>query len=229
MAFVEFILKGFSLVAQDQRLRKHIWTPALQSSALLFVLIIFSFFILQPIAGWLTGMAGLAWLAGTAAGLLTFVLWWVLLGPVFFTIAMFLSSMSWDKLSLEVERRIRADEVPNHQLTFRTTTKEMIARLPRTIFVAVGCGLLSFVLFGIPSALLAGWQGSIDFTCPAFIRRNIRWPEQMKWVARMKERNGFAIGSAVLAYFPLINLLFLPALVAGGTMMVAKNYPDRPR
>ncbi|HTQ11030.1 MAG TPA: hypothetical protein VMI31_13225, partial [Fimbriimonadaceae bacterium] len=79
------------------------------------------------------------------------------------------------------------------------------------------CGWL---FFGVPAVLFAGFLGLHDYTSAAYLRRGVTFPAQMSPVGKLEGRFSFAIAAGLLTLIPLVNVLMLPCLVAGGTLMV---------
>lgn len=219
------VLRGLSMVVRDRELRPYIWRPLVHAVPVLLGLLVLSFFILQPVAGLLLGLIqGASWLAGWVAGALAISLWWVLLGPVFFTVAIFLSAFSWEKLSLMVEQKAFPGRVvPAQSHGMVGGMAENLRRLPRTVAVSVGCGLLSPIFYGVLSAMLAGWQSQYDFTAPAFARRGVLWPKQKKAAAGLEGKWGLIAAATFFSWIPFLNLVMLPGFVAAGTLLVADS------
>jgi uncharacterized protein involved in cysteine biosynthesis len=71
--------------------------------------------------------------------------------------------------------------------------------------------------------LVAGWVGVLDYTSPAFLRYNRTVGEQWPVGTKMKGWFGFQIGAGLLSLLPFVNVLMLPALVAGGTSMAVRS------
>lgn len=219
------VFKGIKLVWGDPELRPFIYRPLFRAIPILLLLFVVTFFVMQPLAGLLLSLIGaVEWLVSLVAGVLTVALWWVLLGPVFFTIAIFISAFSWESLSKKVEDKAFPHlPTPTHQTSFAVSFRDNMRRLPRTIVVSVLSALTAPIFFGVISAAIAGWQARYDFTAPAYMRRGVLWPEQRQRTKALRGQKELALASAVFAWIPIINLLALPGLVAAGSMMVAES------
>lgn len=222
---MQTVLNGFRMVWSDRELRPYIFRPLLRAIPILLGLLILTFFVMQPVAGMILGLLGLVqWLGTALAGVLTVALWWVLLGPVFFTIAIFISAFSWESLSRKVEEKAFPHiPAPSNSLRFKESMADNMRRLPRTIGVTLLCALTGPFFFGAIAAAIAGWQSQYDFTAPAFARRGILWPMQRTHTKQLPERAQLFLAAAVCSWVPILNLFSLPALVAAGSIMVAKQ------
>lgn len=159
------------------------------------------------------------------ASLFSIVLLWVALGPAFLGLGMFFSVFHWEELSREVEREVHGPNVPNHVTPHVVGIWDGIKRTPRGIFVMVLSLLLSPILFGLLSAGLTGYQSAYDLTGPAFARRGVFWSEQKRFASRVRGRGGLMLAAGIISLVPILNLLLIPSLVAGATLLVAREYP----
>lgn len=191
------------------------------SAAFSLATIVAGYLLLGP---WMREVAESAGLGGRAAawlsGGLYALVWIVIAGPVFFALAGFTSSLFWDGLSREVERRLGIAP-PKRGPGVAAQAFDTIVRLPFTLAIA----FFSLVLGGIVAVpvVLVGWLSLYDFTAPASVRRGVLFPRQFRQAWRSEGAIGFALGCGLISLFPLINVLLMPALVAGGTALHAQR------
>jgi hypothetical protein len=93
-----------------------------------------------------------------------------------------------------------------------------------SLFIAFATILLGWLFFGIVGVVLAGWLGLLDYTSNAFARRGILIDRQFSSVRKLPGWGGFLVSAGVVALFPFLNVLLLPALVAGGTILCGKGW-----
>jgi uncharacterized protein involved in cysteine biosynthesis len=194
------------------------------ASAIVFVLAVaLAWWLIVPqLIGWIELIPVVsAWSAGLGNLLFAFVLI-LFSGTLYLTLAGLLSSLLWDRLSVEVERE--AGFVPAQtKVGCATTVGDTVVRGLFSFFIAVaafGCGWLCF---GVIALGLAGWLGLYDYSASAFLRRGVSFPGQFVRAPGLPGALGFALVSGLLTLIPLLNVLSLPALVAGGTLLVAES------
>lgn len=220
------ILKGASLVWTRPELRRYIWRPLVRGVVWSAGFVALSFFLFRPfLDGYLQSLGVLGGWASGLSWILVAVIWFFILGPAFHVIAITASAMEWEKLSLEVEKLVHGPNVPNRRLGALAALSENGKRLPRGLATAMVCGLLAPIFLGLVSAFIAGWQCRYDYTAPAFIRRGVVWPQQKALAAKLPGINSFHAVGGISALIPIVNLLMIPALIAGGTLLTAERYP----
>jgi CysZ protein len=217
--------RGLALVFGDARLRAFAWKPLLQAGVLFAALLVLGGFLLVPwIAGWLEGLG----LASVLAGLLgsgVFVAVWIWLGgTLYVALAGILSSFLWDKLSDEIEVRAGSTLV-RKKLPVSLIVRDTMSRACFSAAIAILA--LLFGWWCVPVAvLLVGWLGLLDYTSCAFLKRGLAFGAQFGRVFRCRGWAGFALVCGIVSLVPLVNLLLLPAMVAGGALMVASTDPE---
>ncbi len=143
-------------------------------------------------------------------------------GFLFLLLVSFFSSTMWEKLSLEVELIATGNRVES-KLPISTIIADNVARgLLAVMLTAISlcCG---WILFGIPAILMAGYLGLHDYTAAAYLRRGLTFGDQRERVFKLHGWVGFLLLAGVLTLLPVVNVLMLPCLVAGGTLMVAES------
>lgn len=143
-------------------------------------------------------------------------------GFLYLTIASFFSASLWGRLSLEVElkqtgRRIDA-KLPASEVVKDSIVRGLFACA--ITLLSLCCG---WTFFGMPAILFAGFLGLHDYTSAAYLRRGVTFPAQMGPVRNLPGRFSFLLGAGLLTLIPIVNVLMLPCLVAGGTLMVIES------
>jgi uncharacterized protein involved in cysteine biosynthesis len=216
------------MVVRDRSLRRYIIGPLLASGAVFLILLILAYFLFVPPLA--AGMArlGLSAEQSSLLGTATFLFLVVFVsGVLYIAIAGFLSALLWDRLSLEVEKRT-VGSAPEGSLSKSEVLADSFVRLLFSVaFGLIGtcCG---WILFAIPGILIAGYIGLLDFTAPAFLRRNVTLGKQMRLLFKLDQSPTFLVAAGLLSLVPFVNVLVMPALVAGGTLMVLKSQSKLP-
>lgn len=161
---------------------------------------------------------------GRGVGLSIFVaLAFFLSSLAFLTIASLASAFLWEGLSAEVERRLGI-EPPMHRHRWTTLALDGAIRFTLMATIAVASVVAGWFCCGVSGVVAAGVLGLMDFTSPAYLRRNQPVWEQAFAVWGLRGWPGFALGCGLIALVPFLNLLLLPGLVAGGTMLRAQQF-----
>jgi uncharacterized protein involved in cysteine biosynthesis len=192
-------------------------------SALVFLAIVaLGYVLLVPrIADLLEWMRVPGGVAGTLGVVIYGILWWFAAGVVFLGLAGFFSSLLWEKLSLEVERKVKGS-APVSRIPIGVVLLDSASRMIFSMSIAVMALLFGF--WCIPIAIvLAGWLALYDYTAPAFLRRGVPFSRQFRRAFRCKGWKGFALSCGILTLLPVINMILMPGLVAGGTIMCAES------
>lgn len=179
--------------------------------------------------GWLAGIA--RFFHGLLAWILKLVLWAVSM-VLFVFLSKIIAAPFNSSLSAAVERILRGNAVGEEGLGVilrdigRTVALELVKLV---IYLAVmvplfilQCGVPGFgsVIVSVVGFLFTAWFWGIDYT---------DWPaERRGWNVGARLANarrrfstwlGFGTGVWMLLFIPLLNLFFMPAAVAGGTML----------
>jgi len=185
-------------------------------------------------AGWVGGLvSALRWLIELIAGILITLLGLVLV----LVLSSVVAAPFNDALSEAVEHILTGESAPPFSLS------RMVADIVRTIrlellkvlvyLAVVGpMFLASFIIPGVGQvlslvgfALTAVYLG-IDYVDWPAARRNWSVRDRVAFTRRqLPAVAGFGTGVWVLLFIPLVNLLFMPAAVAGGTMLFLALQP----
>ena len=225
--------RGIWLVARTPRLWPLCFGPLLAAVALYASLgITGAALFLRRLPGWL-GLESANgrdwWLAEILGGLAFVALWLVLFQFVFVVLGGTLSGLVWDKLSLAVERIATTGETSGAPLGCGAQAGDTLARLALNGTLGVFAFALAFVLGPLPGIAVAAMIGLLDYTAPAFLRRGLTLGPQWARLRHGFDRDtaAFALGAGLLLLVPLVGVLLLPGLVAGGTLLVLRRLPAR--
>ncbi len=216
------------MVFLDRRYWRYVAIPWLWSGLIFLGIVVIGYFALVPwlsgaVEGWLGSGSRWSGLAQTLVSLAYIAIWFLMAGFVFLLITSMTSSFLWDDLSLRVEEQITGQQGRRSTLATGRIVSDSISRGIFAILIAIlslCCGWV--VPFVIP-IILAGWLGVLDYTSPAFLRHDRTVGQQWPVATKMKGWFGFQVTSGILSLLPFINVLMLPALVAGGTSMAVRS------
>lgn len=223
---MRFIWAGTSLVLSTPKLWRFIVQPLLVAILGFAGIAAFSYWLIvprfvellrHPFGPRHSGVIDVA--SGLIANLLFAFLFMIVSGSLYLLLASVFSSTLWGRLSLEVEllatgKRIEA------KLPAGAVARDTVERGFHAFFITLLSICCGWALFGIPSILLAGYLGLHDYTSAAYLRRGVIFPQQRKLVMRLPRYGGFLALGGLLTLLPIVNVLMLPCLVAGGTLMV---------
>jgi CysZ protein len=91
----------------------------------------------------------------------------------------------------------------------------LLATLPLLLIPGVGG-----VLFSIAGTLLSAFMFSWEYLNYPLDRRKFSWSDKrLFFQSSFRSVMGFGLGSVAMAAIPVVNLLFIPAAVVGGTLL----------
>lgn len=218
------LLKGMRYVFAEKRLRPYVWGPMAIAGGL-FVLITFLAYVwITPwVQDWLSRVGIDRAYSALIGGVAFFVIWWLISMTLYLGLAGILSSFLWEKLSIEVERLEGTLPAESASPGCGGTVYDTILRGILSIFIAIFTLLTGWLCFGVVGIFLAGFLGLLDYSSCAFARRGVLIDRQFGAVRKCKGWKSFLIASGAVALFPFINVLMLPALVAGGTLLATSR------
>lgn len=216
------------MVFLDRRYWRYILIPWMWSTLIFFGVVLFGYIALVP---WLKGIietrlgaeSGLTGFLQIVVSIAYFAIWLLLAGFVFLLITSITSSFLWDELSQKVEEQITGRPGRKSTLSNGRIVSDSISRGIFAICLAIlsfFCGLAIPVVAPI---ILAGWLGVLDYSSSAFLRYDRTVGQQWPVATKMKGWFGFQVVSGALSLLPFVNVLMLPALVAGGTSMAVRS------
>lgn len=223
----EFI-RGVRLVYGTKSLRHHVWKPLLLAVSVVIALLITWLFVATTfLTGWVGGLIHWAEDASFSVTLIAaIVLSIILFNPLFLVVASIVSGMRWERLSLECEEFVTSGPVLNHRFSWASSMADLLRRLPISLGAGLIATIMGFVGLGWLGAGLVGLAMTFDVTGPAFARRGVQFPGQVGPTFQCRPFVGFWICCWLASLFPVVGVLLLPAMVAGGTLMVAERYPS---
>lgn len=222
---MKFVLRGAAMVWGDRSMWRYVIVPMLWSALLYVAIVVGGYFLVVPLfERWLTQL-GAGDYARAAGSAIYAVLWLFLSGVVFLSVAGMMSSLFWDGLSRRIEEKAFGS-APEAKHRMAIVAADSMQRMVFSIFAAVFAVLLGWCFFGIVGVVLAGWLGLYDYTACAFLRRGVTFSKQMGMAFRCKGWAGFALVAGLLTLLPFVNVLMLPSLVAGGTLLCAESFPE---
>ena len=223
-----YITEGIRLVFGEKKFWRYIIVPWAWSVLIFIGVVLIGYFALVP---WLQGLIDARLGSGAdyrgalkaLVSLAYLAIWFFIAGFVFLTITSITSAFLWDDLSQKVEESITDAPAPKSTLSNGRVIMDSISRGTFAIAMAILSLFCGWVLPIVGPVIIAGWIGLLDYTSPAFLRYNMTVGQQWPKGTRMKGWFGFQIGAGLLSLVPLVNVLVLPALVAGGTIMAVRS------
>jgi uncharacterized protein involved in cysteine biosynthesis len=217
------ILSGARLLLRNRSLWGYVARPIFYTALVFVGVLIGSYFLFSPFIARLMEWVGLPAGQSTVLSAIVFaVLFFLISGVLFVALAGMLSSLMWEKLSLEVEE-LAFGSAPAGTMDKKAQISDSMGRLVFSLVLAVLGVCCGWTFAGVPAIAIAGYLALHDFTAPAFLRRGVLFPQQRSLVFKLRDCWTFALGAGLISLFPFVNVLFMPALVAGGTLMVAKS------
>jgi len=218
---MQFIVQGIGLVFGNRKFWPYIWRPMMISAAVLLAIIALGYWLVVPAGDRFMTARGMdSWFTGGLLRLGYAVIWWFLAGVVFVSIGGLLSSFLWEELSLKVEQEVNP-EAPSEKLTGKEI---LVDAASRGIFaIGIFFGTCACFWFPIGAVVLAAWLCLYDYTASAYIRRKTLFPTQFRKAFGVRGSATFALSAGILTLVPFLNVIALPGLVAGGTLMLAEH------
>jgi CysZ protein len=190
----------------------------------------------------LLGITGGFWLVplleerlGEAAvfGKITALLLWLLLFPyLFLVLASAFTGIAFEPLARAVEQHVTGTTPPQIPLTHLQSFQDSATRLFVNVTIGLTIGGVAFVagLFFPPlspvlSVLAASVIGLLDYTSVGYLRQGKTLRAQWKHLRSNLGADvfGFALVAGLLSLVPLLGVLFMPSLIAGGTLLALKK------
>jgi len=217
---VRHIWQGGQLLRDYPNLRAYVWKPLGWAVAAVTAIFLVGLCATNALVRANIGDSGV--LLAEVAGLIGYFLIWWLIGPAaFLAIASFTSSLLWDPLGVEVERITLGTAAEAH-LSKGALARDSILRLMFAVFIGIFALVAAAFATPVAGILVAGYGATIDVTAGAFLRRGVRLGGQFGRIYKLPGFPSFAAVAGLLTLLPVVNVLFLPVLVTGATIMVAK-------
>jgi len=220
-----YVIEGFRMVFADRRYWRYIVIPWVWSTLIFLAVIVVGYYLFVPsIQGWIDSrVEGYEGTIRAVVNLAYAGIWFFIAGFVFLTITAVTSSFLWEGLSQRVEEQITGNPAPKSTLPTIRLISDSASRGVFSILVAILSLFCGWVVPVVAPVVLAGWVGLLDYTSPAFLRYNRTVGQQWPSATKMKGWFGFQVASGLLTLVPFVNILMLPALVAGGTVMAVRS------
>lgn len=222
---MQYVIRGVRMVWSDKSLRRYVIRPFLWTIALFIAIMV-------PLRFWLPGFLGGLWERtgwveppGWVWWIVVTLIFFVISGTVFFMLNGILSGLLWDDLSRESEERAFGT-APQYQTPFGRSVADSIARIPSTVGWSIIGIFLGFTPFGIGSSWPNGRMCINDFTAPAYARRQLYFPAQKARANKLRSAQSYAWTCGLISLVPLVNLICLPGMVVGATLMVRAEDPS---
>ena len=171
------------------------------------------------------------WLTRLLGGLAAVGLWLVLFNFVFVLLGGVFSGLVWDRLGFAVEQIAAGEASAPAQapLGCGAQAGDSLSRLVLNVTLGVAAFVLGFALGPVPGVFVASLVGLLDYTAPACLRRGLTLGPQWARLRRSLDRDilGFALLAGLLSLIPLVGVLLLPGLVAGGTLLVLRKEDEK--
>lgn len=230
-------LRGIGLIARTPRLWPLCLGPLIGIFALYVLLGIIGGLLLVPrLETWLSALPN----SGTyliAIEIVALLLWLVLFPFLFVLLGGVLFGLVFEPLSRAAEEIVlgrdavnRVDAAPS--LTKGQLFRDTAARLALNGTLALGAFLFGFVLGPIPGILAAATIGLLDYTSPAYLRRGVTLPAQSRQLFFQRPNAAtftFGLVAGLLSLIPVVGVLLMPGLVAGGTLLVLRRESETTR
>lgn len=228
---MRYVMQGASLVFGRNRLWPFVWKPMLVGGLIYFLMVAIGFATVPNLFVNLMRQTGLdqilpgddALVARTIGAIAYGVVLWFASGVLFLTFTTIASAFLWEKLSIEVERERGVLDPVTFKHSVATVVLDGGLRFVLALAITILGILVGWACFGIIGILMAGWVAMHDYTCPAMMRRGKPLWKQMPLMPRQKGWFGFQVSCGLVTIVPLLNVLMLPAMVAGGTIMVSET------
>lgn len=203
------------MFGREPRLWRYVWRPVVLAAILFVGLFAAGFWVLSRSIG--DGGP----LGQIAAALVLVVVVYFAGTAAFLTIAAILGSFAWDRLTREVEI-LTVGHAADTKLSGGAVAADTVLRLLFTLALGL-CGMCcGIVVPVVGGAVFAGAAGLFDCTASAYLHRGVTLSGQLRQAPRLPGWTGFAAICGLATLVPLLNVLALPILVAGGTIMVAR-------
>lgn len=225
---MDHVFDALKLFRRRPELWAYVWKPwalavgimvaVVGVATLLFMPWIKSMIPYWPLPDWLEqGMAFVAFLT----------LWLLVLGPVYVSLTVTVSSMMWDGLGRHVEE-LEFGVVANRGPKFWPAMADTAYRIVFA-FALMALGFcISWVIPVVVPAFIAAYLGLHDYTGGALGRRGVMFGRQRKLVWNLNGAAGFAITTGIISVVPILNIAAMPILVAAGTLCVNRSLLELP-
>lgn len=214
------------MIARTPRLWPLCFGPLAGTFALYLLLGIVGGILLVPrLQAWLSDLPnGGAYLI--AAGIGAVLLWLLLFPFLFVLLGGVLFGLIFEPLSRAVEEITTGTQTQVSPMTGGQSLKDTMGRLAMNGALGLVAFVLGFALGPIPGVCAAAVIGLLDYTSPAFLRRGITLGPQTRRLLFARPDGPtltFGLVAGLLSLLPVVGVLLMPGLVAGGTLLVLRR------
>lgn len=239
MGGLDCFLKGFRLILTPG-LRRYVVVPFIINTLLFVSMIYYAF---SSFDGWINGLIGyflpeiiVGWLFDLISGFLWLMFLIALLGFLFYGFTIFaniIASPFNAVLATEVEKRLRNGVSGAGDITWYIVLPRALARelsklkyyLPRLVGLVL-ITLVPLVQVAAPFlwVLFGAWMMTVQYADYAADNNHLTFRELQISMSRNRPQSlMFGLAVYVMMIVPFVNLLVIPAAVAGGTLFWVEN------
>ncbi len=227
-----YLLRGFRMINQPG-IRRYVVIPVMVNTVLFLLLAYLAVSYFRDLTTWLVDLAGSwsTWILGPLLWLLFVPLLALLMIHSFVALTGILGSPFYSLMAQRLEERgVGSPVFPDEGVVgilrdLSYTVRQEVYKLLYFTFWLIPF-LLLYLIPGLnllaPFALTAYAAWSLALECLDFAMSNHRIPFSRQR-ALLKQRRGFTLGfgatALVLSFVPLVNLVIIPAAVAGGVQV----------
>lgn len=238
-AGLPYLLRGFNLVCEPY-LRRYVAIPLLINVVLIIALLgLFGWQLDNWLDAWLAGLPGwLAWLET--------LLWWLglitasLLFCYFFTFLATLVAGPFNGiLSARVEQLLTGSQ-PDSDMTLAAEMADGVTSTLRMLWFSLSraavLGIITLALFFIPAInaiipalwfVFGAFMLAFEYLDAPLGNRGLKFHSKLAYVRARRWRHiGFGSVVTLITAVPLLNLVVMPAAVAGATLLYLDNAKD---
>lgn len=232
-----YVLRGASFIWGHRTLWKYAAAPLAICTVVMggFCALLFHF-----LTGWLSPPAGGEWYRQVAAYLLIAViavLMLVVAAFIFTRVASAIASPFNDLMSQKTEELLGGSiqDTPFSVTGLFRDSGRAIAHSFKILGVYLGLMVpalllllvpgIGALLFSIVGALLSAYMFAYEYLGYPMDRRKFSFSEKRRFLrSQLRSAIGFGLGNLAVASIPVVNFLFLPAAVVGGTLLFLDLY-----
>ena len=219
------LFRGFAYISRKPKLWGYAWGPVIATVLLYVGLLVLLQVSLKPIVDRIAPDSGVLSSLPVVGSIALFLLWLVAANFVVIAISSLFSGLLWGRLSHSVEKDMFGD-APDVRVGCMPQVKDFFWRLLQAV-LAVALVVLFGWLGIIAGAIVGGLLGVIEFSAPAYARRGVLYPAQLR-ILKLPAALGFGLGTGLLCLLPFVFVLAMPALVVGGTIMCREGEKANP-
>ncbi len=227
-----YVLRGALFLRYHRVLWKYAAAPVAISIAVLSIAyyLLYRFF-----ASWMGGLVGEGWYWQVLYYVLIVIVALLVLVAFFFVFTLLATAISApfnELISEKTEQLVGGDfrETPFSLFQLLKDSGRGLAHCLRMLGIYLGLLLGSLflllvpviggILFSAAMVLITGYMLAYEYLgCPMDKRRFSFKQKRLFLRSHLKWTMGFGLGNAVLASIPVLNIMFIPAAVVGGTLL----------